>query len=91
MSNEQDMAVGALFRQYLMELEIKACVEISRNPHASRKDVKDARNMILLLTGAIGGFIDQYRDQIVTPQLFIQTTPYPDEAEKVRALVARFQ
>jgi hypothetical protein len=91
MKNEQNLAVGALFRQYLKEVTIAECAKISRSPKADRLDQKDARNHILLLTGAIDGYIDQHGRQIVSPDCFIQTTPYPEEAEKVRALVARFQ
>jgi hypothetical protein len=69
------------------ENAIAACVEVSRDPSATAAERKDARNMILLLVGAIDGFTDRDGEENMRPEVFVQLWPESPSAPDVRASI----
>ena len=67
---------------------IAACVEVSRDPSATAAERKDARNMILLLVGAIDGFTDRDGEENMRPEVFLQLRPESPSVPAVRASLA---
>ena len=67
------------------DLAIAACVAIARSPKATPADVKDAKNLILLMVGACDWFKDQNGKMVMSPRTFVQMYPHTQQAQIIRS------